>query len=71
MRLDFLAHGVGVVTFIAMDDSSPFKLKEQGVGRGAICNLAASQQAGNRATACVGQCVDIGRAAAARAADRV
>ncbi len=71
MRLDFLAHGIGVVTFIALDDSSPFDLFEQGVGRGAIGNLAASQQEGNRAAACVGQGVDLGRAAAARAADRL
>jgi hypothetical protein len=47
MRLDFLAHGVGVVTFIVLDDSSPFDLFEQGVGRGAIGNLAASQHEGN------------------------
>ncbi len=71
MRLDFLAYGVGVVTLVALDDSGPFELFEQGVGRGAIGNLAASQQEGNRAAAYVGQGVDLGRAAAARTADRL
>lgn len=71
MRLDFLAHGVGVVTFVTLDDGDPLEVFEQGVGRGAIGNLAASQQESDRAAVYIGQGVDLGRAAAARAADRL
>ena len=71
MRLNFLANGVGVVPFVALDDCSRFELVKQGISRGAISNLAASQQEGNRAAVYIGQGVDLGRAAAARAADRL
>jgi hypothetical protein len=44
---------------------------EQGIGGNAIGNLAAGEQEGDGATVLVGQGVDFGGAAAARAADRL
>lgn len=69
--LDLPSHGVGVVAFIAVDQFSDRHLIEQDVGSDAIRNLPAGEQESDGAAVPVGQGVDFGGAAAARAADRL
>ena len=52
---DFLAHGVGVVALVAMQDQSCGHLVQEKVGSRAVGHLAAGQQEGHGAAEPVGQ----------------
>jgi molybdenum-dependent DNA-binding transcriptional regulator ModE len=60
---------VGVVAFVCVQDVALWKLLEQRCARGAIGDLAPGQHEGERTALSIGQRVDLGRAAAPRAAD--
>ena len=68
---DLPAHGVAVIAFVSMQDRRRRHLVEQGVGGGAIGNLATGEQERDGAAEGVGQGVDLRRPAAPRAAYRL
>ena len=64
-----MADDVGVVAFVGVENPAGWKaLQEKRAGR-AIGSLSAGQQEGERTAELVGERVDLGRAAAARATD--
>lgn len=67
--LDFPAHGVAVISLVAMQDRRTGHPFEQGVGRDAIRNLATGQQEGDGATGEVRQGMDFRGPAAPRTTD--
>ena len=71
LRLDLLAHGITVVAFVALHELGGGELIEQHIGGYAIRDMSAGQQEGDGATVLVGQGMDLGRATAARPADRL
>ena len=71
LALDFATDGVAVIPLVAMQDRGGGHLVEQGIGGGAVRDLAASQQERDRATEAIGQRVDFCRPPAAGTADRL
>jgi hypothetical protein len=71
LAFDFATDGVAVIPLVAMQDFSAGHLVEQGIGGGAVGDLAAGQQKGDRAAEAIGQRVDFRRAPAAGTADRL
>ena len=69
--LDLVAHRIGVVALVAVQDFSRAHPVEQDVGRYAIGDLAAGQQERDRTAEAIGQGVDFRRPSATRAADRL
>ena len=69
MVLDLSTDRVGVVAFVCMPDVAIGKTMEQRRGGGAIRDLAARQHESERTALSIGQRMDLGRAAAPRAAD--
>ncbi len=64
-------HGVAVIAFVSVQDRRRRHPVEQGVGGGAIGDLAAGQQKGDRTAVGVGERVNLRGPAAARAAYRL
>ncbi len=63
---------VGVVTLVTVQHASTGRqVLEKLLGGFAVGHLAARQQEGDRAALAIGQGMDLGRAAAARAPDRL
>jgi hypothetical protein len=71
LALDFLAHRVGVIPLVAVQDLGRGDPVEQDLGSEAIGHLAAGQQERDRATEAIGQGMDFRGPSAARAADRL
>ena len=71
LALDLAADGIAVVALVTVQDRGGGHLVEQGIGGGAIRDLAASQQERDRTAEAVGQCVDFCRPPAAGTANRL
>ncbi len=71
LALDLATDGVAVIPLVAMQDFGGGHLVEQGIGGGAVRDLAAGQQECDRATEAIGQRVDFRRPPAAGTADRL
>ena len=71
LALDLATDGVAVVPLVAVQDVGGGQLVEQGIGGGAVGDLAAGQQEGDRAAEAVGQRVDFRGPPAAGPADRL
>ena len=69
--LDLVAHRVGVIALVAVQDFGRTHSVEQDIGGHAIRYLAAGQQERDRAAEAVGQGMDFRRPSPARAADRL
>lgn len=66
---DFLAHGVGVVSLVAVDQFGRADFIEQCIGRDAVWHLAAREKKSDRTAISIGQSMDFRGASAARASD--
>jgi len=71
LALDLATDGVAVIPLVAMQDFGGGHLVEQGIGGGAVGDLAAGQQECDRAAEAIGQRVDFRRPPAAGTADRL
>ena len=71
LALDLATNGVAIIPLVTMQDFGGGHLVEQGIGGGAVGDLAAGQQEGNRAAEAIGQRVDFRRPPAAGTADRL
>lgn len=71
LALDFVAHRVGVIALVAVQDLGRDDPVEQDLGSDTVGHLAAGQQERDRATEAIGQGVDFRGPSAARAADRL
>lgn len=69
LGFDFLTHGVGVVSLVAVDQFGRADVIEQRIGGDAIGHLAAGEKKSDRTAIQIGQGMDFGRAPAARASD--
>lgn len=65
LRFDFLAHGIRVVSLVAVDQFGRTDLIEQRIGRDAIWHLAAGEKKSDRTAIAIGQRMDFGGASAA------
>ena len=63
------ADGVGVVAFVGVEETAGRQALQKHRAGSAIGDLSARQQEGERATELIGERMDLGRAAAAGAAD--
>jgi hypothetical protein len=71
LALDLATDGVAVIPLVAMQDFGGGHLVEQGIGGGAVGDLAAGQQERDRAAEAIAQRVDFRRPPAAGTADRL
>ena len=69
--LDLPADGVAVIAFVAMKHSRVRKIGQQRRGRRAVRDLTSGQQESDRPALAVRERVELGRASAAGAADRL
>ena len=69
LALDLAAYRVAVIALVAVQDFGGGEAVEQGIGGNAVGHLAAGQQERDGTAEAVGQRVDFGGSAAARAAD--
>ena len=65
LRFDFLAHGVGVVSFVAMYQLGRADFIEQGISGDAVGHLSIGEKKSDRTAIPVGQGMDFSRASAA------
>ena len=70
LALNLATDGIAVIALVAMQDFGGGHSVEQGIGGGAVGDLAAGQQEGDRAAEAIGQRVDFRRPPAAGPADR-
>ena len=71
LALDLATDGIAVIPLVAVQDFGAGHLVEQGIGGGAVGDLAAGQQERDRTAEAIGQRVDLRRPPAAGTADRL
>jgi hypothetical protein len=71
LALDLATDGIAVIALVAMQDFGGGHSVEQGIGGGAVGDLAAGQQERDRAAEAIGQRMDFRRPSAAGTADRL
>ena len=71
LALDLATDGIAVIALVAMQDFGAGHLVEQGIGGGAVGDLAAGQQERDRAAEAIGQRMEFRRPSTAGPADRL
>ena len=71
LALDLATDGIAVISLVTMRDFGGGHSVEQGIGGGAVGDLAAGQQEGDRAAEAIGQRMEFRRPSAAGTADRL
>lgn len=71
LAFDLSADAIAVIPLVAVQNFGRREVVEQGIGGNAVRDLAAGQQECDRAAEAIGQRVDLCRAPAARATDRL